>query len=622
MSITLGIDLGITSVGWALVNEHAIIALGTHIFPVGVQEDAFKKSHVEKPRNEARRTARGIRRLNQRYKLRRQRLTAILIALGAMPDAELMACSSRELYALRKKGLDEALTLKEFGRILFLLNQRRGFKSNRKDKSKPDDNSGVVKESIAALEFQIQEQGARTLGEYFASLYPSNDDPTIANPDAPIERIRKRYVGRQQYMHEFNMLWEVQKHYHPQLTDALKEQIGNQTIFYQRKLKSAKDLVNHCPFEPTRKVSPKSHPLFQEFRTWQYLTSIRLKDRFGEERALSLEEMQRIAPLYQNSPKKISKTQLAKTLSLGKDFEFNAVVEEMPTESTRYKIIQALDSIPEPELLEWIWHTLYSADDDQLLKHTLLNKTDIKGNHFFGADVANKLVQISLEPDYGRLSKAAINKILPYLKQGNVYSKACEKAGYHHSQAHDGNDASLSVPEFIANITNPLVKRAVNEAVRVIKALQAKYQPDEIRIEFVRELNMPKDLREQIHKRNTDKEKQRNDYTAFLQAQFPELGHIKRDDLIKFELFLELEYHESDIQKIKEELNVPDLRKLEAQAAKDQLLRFRLWKECNRVSLYTGKPISLFKLFSPEIHVEHIIPFSRSYDDSDRKSVV
>jgi CRISPR-associated endonuclease Csn1 len=617
MSITLGIDLGVTSVGWALVNEHSIIALGTHIFPVGVQDDAFYKSHVEKPKNEARRTARGIRRLNQRYKLRRQRLTEVLLTIDAFPDQELMAMSSRDLYHLRKKGLDHKLELKEFGRILYLLNQRRGFKSNRKDKGKADEELGIVKESIAKLEEEIRMQGARTIGEYFANLFPSFEDYSIANPDAPVQRIRKRYLGRKQYIHEFNLLWETQSKFHSELTEDLKDEIGKRTIFYQRKLKSSKDLVNNCPFEPNRKCAPKSHPLFQSFRTWQYITSIRIKSSSGEETALSLDQMISIEPLFSSSAKKINKTQLIKTLSLGKNVEFNDVVADLPSETTIYKISQALGFMPEEEQLEWIWHTLHSADDDELLKNTLLRKLDLpKESKNKINEIINSLVKISLEPDYGRLSKAAIKKILPFLKQGNVYSKACELAGYHHSLEADKNEAQYSIQDFLQNITNPLVKRSVNEAIRVIRSLQTKYNPDEIRIEFIRELNMPKDKRELIHKRNTAKEKRRTEYTEFLLQNFPTIGQIRKDDLIKFELFLELEYHDTDLNRIMDELNIPDLKKLEAQAAKDQLLRYRLWKECNRISLYTGKPISLSKLFSPEIHVEHIIPFSRSYDDS------
>lgn len=617
MSITLGIDLGVTSVGWAIVDKHSIIALGTHIFPVGVQDDAFNKSHVEKPRNEARRTARGIRRLNQRYKLRRQRLINILKRIDALPDKALMEIPSRDLYQLRKRGLDSPLSLQEFGRILYQLNQRRGFKSNRKDKGKADEELGIVKESIAALQSQINEQGARTIGEYFADLFPTSENPNIANTDAPRERIRKRYIGRQQYLHEFDLLWESQKKYHPKLTDELKDEIGAKTIFYQRKLKSAKELVNNCPFEPNRKCTPKSHPLFQSFRTWQYLTSIRIKSTNGDDYPLSIEEMNQLEPLFSSSSKKVSKTQLAKTLNLGKNAEFNEVVSDLPSETTIFKITQALGFMPDDNQLEWIWHTLHSADDDELLKQTLLQKLTLPSNRQKNIqEIAESLVKISLEPDYGKLSKAAIKKILPFLKRGHVYSKACELAGYHHSMEAEKNEAQYGIQDFLRNITNPLVKRSVNESIRVIKALQTKYNPDEIRIEFIRELNMPKEQRELIHNRNAAKEKQRMDYTDFLLQNFPNLGQIKRDDLIKFELFLELEYNESDLNRIMDELSIPDFKKLEAQAAKDQLLRYRLWKECNRISLYTGKPIALSKLFSPEIHVEHIIPFSRSYDDS------
>ena len=616
MGVTIGIDLGVTSVGWAVVDNHTIIKLGTHIFPVGVQEDAYQKTHAEKPKNEARRMARGIRRLNQRYKLRRKRLSELLAQIDAFPDQEQIALSSRELYMLRKRGLDEALSLKEFGRILFLLNQRRGFKSNRKEKAKEGEDSGIVKTQIAELEQLMKETGARTVGEYFANLFNTSDQIRRANPDAPIERIRKRFVGRKQYEDEFEKLWEFQKKFHPALTNEMKTEIGARTIFYQRKLKSAKDLVNDCAFEKNRKCIPKSHPLFQAFRTWQHLTALRVSDSKRDSEPLTVDEMQIAERLFRSSSKKISKTQIVKALSLGKQCTFNDVVDDLQSESTFYRISEALGREPDPAELEWIWHTLHSGDDDLLLKQTFLKRRDGKGLPKYAPEVAAKLVEITLEPDYGRLSRAAIQKILPFLKQGNVYSKACELAGYHHSLESALHKNYSNVQDYMDEITNPLVKRAVNEGVRVIRALQKKYNPDEVRIEFIRELNMPKDVRETINKRNRDTERRRADYIEFLQQQFPLWEKVTREDLIKFELFLELEYNERDLQKIQELENIPDLKKLDAQIARDQILRYRLWKECSRVSLYTGKPISLSKLFTPEIHVEHIIPYSRSYDDS------
>ena len=66
---------------------------------------------------------------------------------------------AKELYTLRRKGLDERIELIEFGRILFLMNQRRGFKSNRKDKAKGDAESKGLLGELNEFEKKLQDSG-------------------------------------------------------------------------------------------------------------------------------------------------------------------------------------------------------------------------------------------------------------------------------------------------------------------------------------------------------------------------------------------------------------------------------------------------------------------------------
>src|SRR5690606_2450461 len=124
--------------GWAFIEENKrIIASGVRIFPVGVKEDSYAKSGTEVPKNVARRNARHARRTMDRYKYRRKRLEVVLREMGCMFE-KTTSIPAKELYDLRRKGLDEPLSFEEIGRVLFLLNQRRGFKSNRKEASKSD----------------------------------------------------------------------------------------------------------------------------------------------------------------------------------------------------------------------------------------------------------------------------------------------------------------------------------------------------------------------------------------------------------------------------------------------------------------------------------------------------
>lgn len=119
---------------------------------------------------------------------------------------------------------------------------------------------------------------------------------------------------RQDYLDEFERIWEVQKETHPQLTPELKHSIRDAVIFHQRRLKSQKGLLAVCEFEGEMepvigddgkpvltkdgkpkmrrvgpRVCPKSSPLYQEFRIWQVLNNIELiyegKDGTDDERS-------------------------------------------------------------------------------------------------------------------------------------------------------------------------------------------------------------------------------------------------------------------------------------------------------------------------------------------------
>jgi len=128
MSITLGLDLGPNSIGWALIDDDAkrLVDCGVRIFPEGVDNFDTKK---EKPRNEARRIARGMRRQIRRRALRRKRLRLALADTGLFPPGELeqQALLDKDPYELRARALTDKLDPHEIGRVLLHLNQRRGF---------------------------------------------------------------------------------------------------------------------------------------------------------------------------------------------------------------------------------------------------------------------------------------------------------------------------------------------------------------------------------------------------------------------------------------------------------------------------------------------------------------
>lgn len=304
MKKTLGLDLGTNSIGWAIIEQEngvkKLAAAGSVIFPEGV---ARVKGN-ETPATALRTRSRATRRLYMRRRMRKQRLLLRLIENGMCPlskegltnwkkedryplEDAFITWFQLNPYDLRAKGLQEKLAPMELGRILYHLSQRRGFQSNRKggDGEQESFHEGLEDKGIAGYNDTkrlIEEHG--TLG---------NAGHELGKGHIPI---RKRYFKRSNLVDEFNQLWEVQKNYHPILTDALKAELGDGKtgdLFFQRPLKGKKSDVGRCTLEPGKRRAPISSIEAELFGVLQAVNNIRIDDR-----PLNAEERQRVLPLF------------------------------------------------------------------------------------------------------------------------------------------------------------------------------------------------------------------------------------------------------------------------------------------------------------------------------------
>jgi len=436
MKRIVGLDVGTNSIGVAVVETPDTIEqygevgsiqwMGSRIVPVDTKYlSEWEAGKSTDTKAAERRVFRGSRRLKQRYKLRRNRLLTVLKALGwidedfptdfkketeavanfkistylpvsneSLQEAEnLLGGKFSEdwiVYYLRKKGLSEKLTFAELGRILYVLNQRRGFKSSRKDlkdeslseiklvknvkihsitpiedkkdffsivpypiddlpdgitlrpweekrtkkpdweekeftflltwtKTKLSDGSVKINQlkpqipgendwalSVTALD---QQMGNQFPGEYFFD----NLVKLKLN-----YKIRQYAVYRSKYKAELEAIWAKQCEINPELKalnsdtallkkiasslyptqsklTANKEKefaskgllyiLSDDIIYYQRELKSQKSSIEECQYERNKgidgamyglKVTPRSNPLFQEFRIWQNIHNIKV----------------------------------------------------------------------------------------------------------------------------------------------------------------------------------------------------------------------------------------------------------------------------------------------------------------------------------------------------------
>jgi CRISPR-associated endonuclease Csn1 len=562
MAYTLGLDLGTNSIGWALVDHNSegvpcgIKACGVRIF----QEAVDAKTRT--PKNRARRAARMARRLVARRKRRRENLLRLLVNNALLPP-DLPSAAGLESrynalgdpYELRRKGLTQQLSLHEFGRVLVHLVHRRGFQSNRKARPKEE---GDIKQAISQLQQEIQKFGCRTLGEFLAGQK---------------DKKRARYTSREMYQQEFNALWDAQRTFYPDvLTKELKVAAHN-IIFHQRPLKFKSLSAGKCTFERNKFRAWRAWPAAQRFRLLQDLNHLQIKSPTTRNyRALTEEERKRLLRLLETQ-KTVSWDGARKALKLHEGELFNL------EEGKRDKLLGDQTAYALRMILGEQWDEL-SDENRQALACDLLTIESEAGllsrlhAHWrFGEETSEQLAKVEFEPGYLRLSLKAIRKILPYLERGLTYDKACTEAGYGHA----ANSAGIAAPKLgnPPQIRNPIVLKALWETRKVINAILVRYgRPGVIRVEMARDMKLTKRQKEALEKQNKQNEK---------------LNRQAEDEL-----------RTRGIQ----------------QPSREDKLKYRLWKEAGEVCPYTGATISLAMLFSTEVDIEHILPYSRTLDDS------
>jgi CRISPR-associated endonuclease Csn1 len=634
MAKILGLDLGVTSIGYALIEENGdsrkIITMGSRIVPLDKDDkDEFSKG-TKISKNQKRTTTRTQRKGFDRYQQRRLKLGQKLKNLNMYPSLETWKLPSLELYKLRNDALNEKLSLEQIGRIFMLLNQKRGYKSMAKEETSEDKkNTDYVAEVKGR--YQTIKDLDLTVGQYFYQGLATNSR----------YRIKDQVFPREAYIEEFEKIWAFQALFYPDiLTPSNKEIIQNEIIYFQRPLKSQKGLVSICEFEGKKinmvkegkekeifigpRVSPRSSPLFQIGKIWEVINSISLKSKTGEHLFINQEKKNEIYNHLDNN-EKLSIADLFKILGVKKDdFYGNKQLSKgLQGNLTKYALIQILgashdllkfdlqileDSTKEAllfdkktgEILEnktkliispkieneplyQLWHTAYSIKDELECQKALIAKFNIAVNQ------AVKISKIDFtKAAFGNKSAKAIRKILPYLMQGYVYSSACSFAGYNHSNSLTKDEKKEKtfkekldlLPK--NSLRQPIVEKILNQQVNVLNTLINKYgKPDEIRVELARELKQSIDERNDAFKYNNQREKENDSISKRLQEY-----QLKatRNNIIKWRLFHEISNEES---------------------------------KQNAVCIYCGKPFGITDaLRGTNVDVEHIIPKSLLFDDS------
>ncbi|OHB66451.1 MAG: type II CRISPR RNA-guided endonuclease Cas9 [Planctomycetes bacterium RBG_13_63_9] len=597
----LGVDMGAASIGWTAVLEgngtpSALLAAGVRCFEAGVLGDI--EQGKDESRATARRDARGPRRLAWRRQHRLRRVFRLLQEFSFLPpsdddshderhrglariDKDLRArlkTSDRPAdehllpYLLRARALDEKLAREELGRALYHLAQRRGFQSNLKA-AKKDEDVGVVKQGISELEKLIEDAGSRTLGEYFASLDPEE------------HRIRGRWTARGMYVDEFQKIWAAQAAHHADLSDEQRERLFH-AIFDQRPLKSQKNLIGMCDLEPRKRRAPAACLEFQHFRILQRVNDLLVTAPDGECRSLTPEE--RAVLLGELAEKdKVTFGRIRTLLKMRKSREYDRSYSFNFEEGGEKQLIGNRTAARLLAILGDRWRQLADDKQRQLVNEILSFESEeplihrLTNGWGFEPSSARAIAETGFEPGYGALSRKAIRRLLPMLRQGVPYATA-RKELYGDVQLKQGALDHLPAGRqcsMLRNLRNPAVARALGELRKVVNALIRKYgMPRSIRIELARDLKHARKRRQDMADQNKRNRTTREEACSRILTEM-------KDDRY---------------------------------GTPGNILKVRLAEECNWECPYTGRSISMAALVGdqPQFDVEHIMPLGRSLDNS------
>jgi CRISPR-associated endonuclease Csn1 len=575
-SLTLGIDLGIGSCGWALIEnadsgQGRIVAMGVRCFDV--PETAKERT----PTNQIRRQSRLMRRVLKRRRQRMNAIRALFKRHGLLGDDSKKALAlGLNPWAWRAEALDRPLDGQKLAVALGHIAKHRGFKSNSK-RDRGKNASEEASKMLGAIE-KTRERSKywRTIGEMFAK------DEAYAVRKRNRDGNFDRSVLRDDLEREVRLIFDRQRAMGNAIASPDLERDFIDNAFFQRPLQDSDDRVGFCPFETSERRAAKHSAAFEMFRLASRLCAVRVRS-FGSERALTAEEIARAMADFGAPGVKLTYRRLRKLLDLEDGARFDVPQEdEGKREVASRSGDQAAGTKAFRNVLGDAWKTLAGQPQKidraaAIIAFREAPDSIRKGLEEIGFEplVLEALMKGVQEGEFehfkgaGHISAKAARKLLPHLLQGLVYSEACKAAGYDHARRPETD---------LSSINNPIARKALGEALKQVRAIVREYGlPAAIHVELARDVGKSREerdkIRDGIEKRNKAKDALREEYKHTVGR--------------------------------------------EAANAED-LLRFELWKEQAGRCLYSDSEIHPDWIVSSDnrVQVDHILPWSRSGDDS------
>ena len=631
--LTFGFDIGIASVGWAVLSPTRIVDLGVRAF------DKAETAKEGESLNLARRSARLMRRRLRRRAWRLTKLARLLKRGGLIDDTNkfhALPVALTSPWGLRVEALDRRLNDDEWARVLYHVCKHRGFHwTSRAEEKKAEGDAkgegGKVKQGLAATARRMNENDYRSAAEMVLAEFPDAQRNKQGEYGKALSRV---LLGE-----ELTLLFSRQRELgNSHASVSLQQSIlgsGDRRsgLFWSQKPALAGSdllkMLGKCTFEKGEYRAPKAS-FTAERQVWltRLINTRVIVD--GRTRSLNEAERQLALPLpYQSGERFTYKHLRTALVKAGFPATFKFAALSYPSERQK-----AEDKAKDPESeslvklpawhemrltlknagLETEWQGMAAAaldgkpdllddvarvlsvfkDDDEVTIE--LNKLALPAKE----QMVDALLGIRFDK-FHSLSLKALRQIVPHMESGLRYDEACAKAGYHHSQLfkigegthktlpplYSGRDKSgrMIFNEELGDIPrNPVVLRALNQARKVLNALVRKYgSPTAVHIEMARDLSKAFDERRDI-KKEQDEYRARNerDRQTFL-TEYAVIGVPRGGDFDKW----------------------------------------KLYREQQGKCAYSVEPINILRLLEPGyVEIDHALPYSRSFDDSKNNKVL
>ncbi|MBP6576766.1 MAG: type II CRISPR RNA-guided endonuclease Cas9 [Chryseobacterium sp.] len=494
---------------------------------------------------------------------------------------------------------------------------------------------------------------------------------------SPHTKLKNQVFYRQDYLDEFEKIWETQSQYHKELTKELKDEVRDVVIFYQRKLKSQKGLISICEFENREieitengktkkkvvglKVAPKSSPLFQEFKIWQVLNNLQFQNLESKEIfPIALEFKQSIFDEVNIKGRLSAKEVLDMMGYSGKEWKTN--FKDIEGNNTNENLYTAYLRIIANKGIEFPKEFKLTIEDEIKVSKVHSSAEIIKifvKEKLSELGITTSILDFNPELDGTDFEKQSSYQLwhLLYSYEGDdspsgnekLYELLEKKFGF--KKEHSKVLAEIGFPQNYGSLSSKAMRKIITHLKAGFSYGGRKDKPDEpsacefagynshSKNSLTKEQLEDRVLKEQLEilpknsLRNPVVEKILNQMINLVNEVSKEYG---RPDEIRIELARELKNNAEERANMTSEISKATIQHQKyaevlqrefgiKSPSRNDIIRYKLYLELSNngyKDLYTDTKIERENLFTDKYDIDHIIPQSRFFDDSFSNKVL